>query len=68
LSLVRELREFPEKVAQQQMTAAVQMLFHLQTPPPALAGTKSREERQSWPEKPRPRIDAPAVKPKHVQA
>jgi len=52
LSLVRELRELPEKAVQQQMTAAVQMLFHLQTPQPALAGAKSEEERKRWPEKP----------------
>jgi glutamyl-tRNA reductase len=30
-SLARELKEFPEKVEQEQMTAAVQRLFHLQT-------------------------------------
>ena len=38
-SLARELKELPEKVEQEQMTAAVQRLFHLQTPQEALAGT-----------------------------
>jgi hypothetical protein len=40
-SLARELKELPEKVEQEQMTAAVQRLFHLQTPERALAGTIS---------------------------
>jgi glutamyl-tRNA reductase len=40
-SLARELKELPEKVEQEQMTAAVQRLFHLQTPETALAGTRS---------------------------
>ncbi len=40
-SLARELREFPEKVEQEQMTTALRRLFHLQTAEPALAGTKS---------------------------
>ena len=39
-SLARELREFPEKVAQEQMTSALRRLFHLQTTEPALAGGK----------------------------
>jgi len=39
-SLARELREFPEKVAQEQMTSALRRLFHLQTSEPALAGGK----------------------------
>jgi glutamyl-tRNA reductase len=39
-SLARELKELPEKVEQEQMTAAVQRLFHLQTPESALAGTR----------------------------
>jgi len=38
-SLARELKELPEKVEQEQMTSAVQRLFHLQTPKTALAGT-----------------------------
>lgn len=38
-SLARELKELPEQVEQQQMTTAVQRLFHLQTPESALAGT-----------------------------
>jgi glutamyl-tRNA reductase len=40
-SLARELKELPEKVEQEQMTMAVQRLFHLQTPERALAGTIS---------------------------
>src|ERR1700686_1840702 len=40
-SLARELKELPEKVEQEQMTTAVQRLFHLQTPEQALAGTIS---------------------------
>jgi glutamyl-tRNA reductase len=40
-SLARELKELPEKVEQEQMTAAVQRLFHLQTPDMALAGAIS---------------------------
>jgi hypothetical protein len=39
-SLARELKELPEKVEQEQMTAAVQRLFHLETPEKALAGTR----------------------------
>jgi glutamyl-tRNA reductase len=39
-SLARELREFPEKVAQEQMTSALRRLFHLQIAEPALAGSK----------------------------
>jgi glutamyl-tRNA reductase len=38
-SLARELKELPERVEQDQMTAAVQLLFHLETPDRALAGT-----------------------------
>ena len=40
-SLARELKELPEKVEQEQMTTALQRLFHLQTPQSALAGTRS---------------------------
>lgn len=40
-SLARELKELPEKLEQEQMTAAVQRLFHLQTPELAIAGTRS---------------------------
>jgi len=40
-SLARELKELPEKVEQEQMTAAVQRLFHLETPEMALAGANS---------------------------
>jgi glutamyl-tRNA reductase len=39
-SLARELKELPERVEQEQMTAAVQRLFHLETPQAALAGTR----------------------------
>ena len=39
-SLARELREFPEKVAQEQMTSALRRLFHLQTSEAAIAGSK----------------------------
>ena len=38
-SLARELKELPEKTEQEQMTVAVQRLFHLETPDKALAGT-----------------------------
>jgi len=41
-SLARELKELPEKVEQEQMTTAVQRLFHLPTPETALAGTRSQ--------------------------
>jgi len=40
-SLARELKELPEKVQQEQMTVALQRLFHLQTVGSALAGSKS---------------------------
>jgi glutamyl-tRNA reductase len=40
-SLARELKELPEKVEQEQMTTALQRLFHLQPPETALAGTRS---------------------------
>ena len=40
-SLARELKELPEKVEQEQMTTALQRLFHLQTPETATAGTIS---------------------------
>lgn len=39
-SLARELKELPEKAEQEQMTVAVQRLFHLETPEKALAGTR----------------------------
>lgn len=38
-SLARELKEVPEKTEQEEMTVAVQRLFHLETPEKALAGT-----------------------------
>jgi len=38
-SLARELKELPEQVEQEQMTAAVQRLFHLIPPETTLAGT-----------------------------
>jgi len=40
-SLARELKDLPEKVQQEQMTTALQRLFHLQTAETALAGTRS---------------------------
>jgi len=40
-SLARELKELPEKVEQEQMTAALQRLFHLQTSEGMLVGTRS---------------------------
>jgi len=39
-SLARELKELPEKVEQEQMTTALQRLFHLKTAEQAIAGTK----------------------------
>ena len=39
-SLVRELKELPEKAEQEKMTAAVTRLFHLDSPNLALAGTR----------------------------
>jgi glutamyl-tRNA reductase len=38
-SLARELKELPERAEQEQMTAAVQRLFHLESPKAAVAGT-----------------------------
>jgi glutamyl-tRNA reductase len=38
-SLARELKESPEKVEQEHMTAVVQRLFHLESPEKATAGT-----------------------------
>jgi len=38
-SLARELKELPEKVEQEQLTVAVQRLFHLETPEKATADT-----------------------------
>jgi glutamyl-tRNA reductase len=40
-SLARELKELPVKEEQEQMTAAVTRLFHLEPPKQALAGTRS---------------------------
>jgi len=40
-SLARELKDLPEKTEQEQMTTALQRLFHLRTPEAALAGTRS---------------------------
>jgi glutamyl-tRNA reductase len=40
-SLARELKELPEKVQREQMTTALQRLFHLQPAEQAIAGTKS---------------------------
>jgi glutamyl-tRNA reductase len=46
-SLARELKELPEKVEQEQMTTAVQRLFHLPAPETALAGTSSQHGQAS---------------------
>lgn len=43
-SLVREIKEVPEKEEQEQMTAAVTRLFHLESPSRALAGASSKHE------------------------
>ena len=40
-SLARELKEFPGKAEQEQMTTALRRLFHLQTAESATVGTKS---------------------------
>ncbi len=40
-SLARELKELPEKLEQEQLTTALQRLFHLHAPETALAGTRS---------------------------
>ena len=44
-SLARELKELPEKEEQEQMTAAVTRLFHLEPPKQALAGAISEREK-----------------------
>lgn len=68
-SLARELKEPPEKVGQEQMTAVVQRLFHLKTPEPALAGAKPGEERRrSWPEQRRqPPVKDSVPNPENVK-
>jgi glutamyl-tRNA reductase len=43
-SLVRELKETPEKAERERMNTAVERLFHLETPKQALAGTISDTE------------------------
>ena len=43
-SLARELKELPEKGEQEQMAAAVQRLFHLDSPQQAPAGTISEKQ------------------------
>ncbi len=45
-SLARELKELPEKEEQEQMTAAVTRLFHLDSPQRAAAGTRSERENE----------------------
>jgi glutamyl-tRNA reductase len=45
-SLARELKELPVKEEQEQMTAAVTRLFHLDLPKQALAGTRSEKENE----------------------
>ncbi len=44
-SLVRELKEVPERDEQERMTTAVTRLFHLEPPKRALAGTSSEREK-----------------------
>jgi len=45
-SLARELKEIPEKGEQEQMTAVVTRLFHLDAPQQALAGAKSERKNE----------------------
>ncbi len=45
-SLARELKDLPEEEDQEQMTKAVARLFHLESPPQALAGTRSKKEEE----------------------
>lgn len=42
-SVVRELKDLPEKEEQEQMTKAVTRLFHLEPPQQALAGARSKQ-------------------------
>lgn len=44
-SLARELKDLPEKGEQEQMTAAVTRLFHLDSPQQALAGARLERDR-----------------------
>jgi len=46
-SLARELKELPEREEQEQMTAVVNRLFHLESPQQALAGTRSEREKEA---------------------
>ena len=46
-SLARELKEVPEKDEQEKMTEAVTRLFHLASPKPALAGTRSEKDEKN---------------------
>jgi glutamyl-tRNA reductase len=48
-SLARELKDLPEKAEQEQMSAAVARLFHLNSPQQALAGTRSEKEKNEQP-------------------
>ena len=45
-SLARELKELPKKEEQEQMTAVVTRLFHLQSPQSALAGAKLEKKHE----------------------
>lgn len=45
-SLARELKELPEREEQEQMTAVVTRLFHLESPQTALAGTKLENQHE----------------------
>lgn len=51
-SLARELKELPVKEEQEQMTAAVTRLFHLEPPKRALAGTRSEKDENERSKKP----------------
>src|SRR5579871_5508074 len=48
-SLARELKELPEREEQEQMTAVVNRLFHLEPPKSALAGATSEKRKNEQP-------------------
>jgi glutamyl-tRNA reductase len=51
-SLARELKDLPEKEEQEQMTAAVTRLFHLESPKQAFAGTRSEKANERSKDRP----------------
>ena len=51
-SLARELKDLPEKEEQEQMTAAVTRLFHLEPPKQAFAGTRSEKANERSKDRP----------------